>query len=210
MVTIRGTRKLRRSSTADKALSLAKKNQKQLVSSAKEKTYDGTGTVNQSGVMHNLNTIAEGTGEDEREGQAIKLKSISLRYVARSHNSSSNTLLRLILVRDTQQVIDTAPTPSMILQSVGGSPSADNPILAHYNVSQNKRFVVKMDRVVTVSDGTIQQKFGQAYIKCGTNVLYNGAATSDIQKGGYYLLVISNEATNLPSVNLQYRMQWYD
>lgn len=169
-----------------------------------EKKYIDTGivnSVNSSGAVLALTAIAQGDTNTTRNGNSILCKSVQLRgHVAFDVSTTRNISYRLFLVHDTQQVSDSSPTYSDIFS--GGS----QPVL---NLNHVGRFTILKSWSFAPSEQT--QFLIDEWINLGNHhVRYNGTANTDIQKGGLYLVHVSNLTATLPNLVAQARVPFYD
>ncbi len=108
-----------------------------------------------------------------------------------------------MLVWDNQQVADTAPTA---LQIFG---SATPTLFSHLNPESHGRFTIISDRTVYQSTVKLRQPL-KIIKRLSRHVRFNGAAATDLQKNGLFLVIYSNEATNTPSVQFQSFFRYVD
>ena len=189
-------------SAGKKALKLARKLNRDLRPEMKHATVDTiTSTVSSTPtVQGNLANIASGDTGILRDGDQICVKSLYFRYYVTQHVSATKSIIRLVLVKDNQQVADSSPAWTDIYESAS--------ITSHLNNETAGRFTILMDRVHTLGDRPLVA--GSAYKKMNHIVRYNGAAFTDIQKGGLYFFAISDEPTNVPSVVWSNRLSFTD
>ncbi len=155
-----------------------------------------------TGVSIHLTDIAQGDANTTRHGNQIKLKYIKLRMTLLKHATPVATFIRCLIVVDKQQEADTTPAIGNVLTSLV--------IDSAYDPANIGRFRILYDRVFTLVTGSSDYKFTQKYIKLNMSVRYNGVATSDIQKNGVYIMFLSDEATNTPTVNYNARLRFRD
>lgn len=156
---------------------------------------DNTGQVE-----GNLVNITQGETGNLRIGNVITVKSMYLRLYAYQDASATNTAMRFAIVQDNQQVADTAPVWTDIF-------TENHPCSQRKNTSL-QRFKVLADKMITFGDKKMYHT--ELYLKLNHVVRYNGIASTDIQKGGIYLLMVSNEVTNYPTVSWTYRVSFLD
>lgn len=161
------------------------------------------GTVSSTGSVHDFTEIAQGDAKNERVGNSLKTRNMTLRGQLR-HNSAGDQVqnLRLILVRDTQTVADGAPGFSDVVDDTGN-------VFSYLNADTVGRFDILHTLVLTVTDQNPSRTFkwnsGKQF-----HVRYNGSASTDIQRNGIYLLVYSDKATNTPTLQTAWRMSYID
>lgn len=192
-------------SARDVAISAMKgvKYLKGLVNSEVHKLESDIGaSVSDSGSITHLTPITQGDSTANRQGNSVLGKYLTCRGILTKHASATATQVRCMLFRDNQQVGDTSPGISDILQST----PYINSMLSSTTVG---RFTKLYDKLVFLSSN---KPSGQFVINLAvkSHVRFNGSASSDIQKNGLYLVLVSNEATNTPSVDAQARFGFYD
>lgn len=149
-----------------------------------------------------LNGIAQGDGVSARDGNSIKMTSLYLRYYASINASATNTQLRFVIVKDNQQVSDTSPSWSDVFTSTS--------TVSHLNVNTLGRFSILRDVVLDLNDVSNPNCSGEIYLKLNDHCRYNGTASTDMQKNGIYIMMVSSESTNTPSLLWTSRVNYID
>jgi len=167
--------------------------------------FNGTALSTAGGITH-LTGIAQGDTSATRTGNSIYLRSINGKILI-NHNSTATVdpqYVRLMLILDTQQIADTAPAVTDLLDN-----SSSALVHAHLNPATVGRFRVLWNQVLFVHEfkpGS-SLEFNKAFRH---HVRYNGANSTDIQRGAIYLVYMSNEPTNYPTMNANFRMSFHD
>lgn len=220
---VRGQRRSRRRNGGDSvgkyfgdAWSLAKRtayglNEIRKLVNVEEKVIEvdsASATFNTNGTIYSLSTIVQGTNFNERIGNSIKLQSIDVRYRIFMNTTSGNTVVRVIIFRDLDGY-GTAPTVTDVLAQGVGSTTAP---LAMHDFLNRKRFSYLYDYVDTLSPQGERGFATEVHIPHEGHILYLGstAAAASNGKGSLYMLVISDESTNTPSVAFQSRVVFTD
>lgn len=151
-----------------------------------------------------LTAVANGDGDGARTGNSILLRGLSFSMTWNMNASATNTWIRMVLVQDTQQIGDTAPAFTDVFDS--GSSNIINLL----NKNTLGRFKIIRDKVISFSSNSKTDYQKKGFIKFYNHVRYNGTASSDIQKMGLYLMFVSSEATNTPTVSSFWRIFYYD
>lgn len=176
-----------------------------LVNSEKYK-YDTSVSITSTstGVLHSLATVAQGDGDSARTGNSIFVRNLSIQGNT-SRNSSGTypdgQIVRIMLVKDGQQIGDTAPAVTDILETASVNSFLNSDTVGRFTVLWNKKYKL---------DSQNPNQLIKYNKKLWHHVRYNGTSGSDIQKGGLYLLIISNEATYGPAMGLQCRLSYHD
>jgi len=164
-----------------------------------------TTTPSTTAVITQLNAIAQGDLSSNRTGNSLLLKYLTMRVAVLASTSANQTLLRIIVFFDKQQIADTAPATTDLLSV--------NSTLAFLNNNAAGRFQVIDDRFINLdnlSKKSMHYKYYKSFAGSNIHCKYNGAASTDIQKNGLYVAFISNEATNTPSVTGLIRLGYHD
>lgn len=161
-----------------------------------------TGGLTSTGNVTTLTDILQGTGQSERDGTSIKMTSLLCRGNIVMNASATDTLVRHMWVIDNQQVGDSAPSVSDVLESV-------HP-LSPLNKATFGRFTILRDELQSFSSVSNTQKVIHFSMPLQHHVRYNGTTASDIQKGGLYYISVSDEATNGPQIDIRMRLRYVD
>lgn len=164
-------------------------------------TTIGAAITNAGAVTH-MTAVATGDLPINRTGSSILLKSFHIRCAISKHASATATVFRFILVKDKQQISDTSPAVTDILNS------AD--VLSHIVPDFQERWQIIKDQTFSLDAAHVLHTFDYRIARTGVHCRYNGTAGSDIQQGGHYLLLLSNEATNTPTASVISRLRFYD
>ena len=200
------TRKTQTTRTiATKALKIAKK-----AVLAEETKYNEIGPI--FGTQDNtadvtlVTSIPRGTGPTDRIGDKINVIGFQFNYWSIKGTTATATLLRFVLVHDTQQISDsTGPA----WQDVFSSTQTHG--LRNMSQQGSKRYKVIYDATVPLNAGYPSTGLTKKFISFKHPVLYNGSASTDIQKNGVYLMIQSNEAVGTaPTVLYNIRTLYKD
>lgn len=158
-----------------------------------------------SGAVSHLTAIAQGDTSAGRTGNSLLLRSLSYRFKLEINSSvTSNTTVTMIIFQDTQQVGDTSPAATDVLAQANTYSLLSTLTAGRFKILKRKSYLL-----TPASGGrpAIEQK---GFMKLYSHVRYNGTASTDIQKNGLYVLFISSESTNTPTVNGTFRIGYHD
>lgn len=163
-----------------------------------------TGTVPDSGAVTHITALAQGDGEGARTGNSIFVRSINWKgQVYRTTSGNANQTFRVMVIMDNQQLTDSSPGVTDILQSAT--------VYSHLNKNTVGRFSVLANKVFMLSSTGDLGKNLNINIPLKHHVRYNGSASTDIAKGGLYVLCISDQASaNYPSIQSEVRVSYHD
>lgn len=156
-----------------------------------------------SGTVVSLNAIGQGDDKDDRNGNSIKNKSLLVRMRAEQNSSATNTSLRVLFIRD-KQVNGSTPLVTDVLQ-------AANP-LSSLNTDYGKRFVVLADSLFSLSSNGTTCSHRKIFKKLGFHTEFGGTGNSvaDINSGAIWMLAVSDEATNTPTLFYNTKVRYLD
>lgn len=157
-----------------------------------------------AGITH-LTPIAQGDSNISRTGNSILAKTLNMQMEVVMHNSATSTFFRILVIQDKQQVADTPPTIADILEAS----SSTNSI---YEINTHGRFKILKNYHFSLDTYKARSKVIKFHYKFPKthHIRYNGSASSDIQKNGVYLVLLSNEATNAGNVNWYSTFTYHD
>lgn len=167
-------------------------------------------TPSDSGDIYPLSDIAQGDAQVNRTGNSILARSLMIRGDMTINASITQTVVRIMIIQDKQQVGDQIPTVANILESSFISTQ----FAPHAPLERDTlgRFKVLKSRVYTLSDQRPNSSFS-FFINMRQHIRYNGALASDIQKNGLYLLLISdvnNSTSSQPDIKLITKLTYHD
>lgn len=178
---------------------------KGLVNSEMLKIDDGGlgATITNTGSnVFSFTDIGQNDTASGRTGNSILLKSINIKMIIHQHASATQTTFRCILFQDNQQIADTTPGISNLLDGTS--------VIAFLNANQAGRFQVLKNWLITLDSAKQQMYRISHYQKFQHHVRYNGTAGTDIQKGGIYMIIYADEATNQPTLDYNFRTSYHD
>lgn len=194
----------KRNNDGTKALAIVKKLEKNV--ETKYKDLDVATAVSDAGAVQSMYLIAQGDSHATREGLKITVKSffMRMRVALGSGSAQASQTLRLILFRDNQQISDSTPAVGDILETI----DFDSPLA----LTNGGRFTVLMDKLVTINRASAEQRHFKVYKRLNSQVRFNGASSTDVQKNGLYLLYLSdiNAISQPPLIKYRTRVAYTD
>lgn len=165
-------------------------------------TYSANINPTNSGTMLSLNQLATGDGNGARTGNSVFMRRINAHFTVVNNVTAGQVFHRWILFIDNQQIGDTAPTATDILESADVRSSLNSTTAGRFKILKNWEFCTSQ-----IKGDTRVIKF---FRDIRHHVRFNGTASTDIQKGGIYLLFMSNQSTNTPSVSYNIKTSYHD
>lgn len=147
--------------------------------------------VDWTGRIHHLTAIAAGTAVTERVGRRVRLHGLNMRFrVERLSNTDFPIAFTMMVVLDTQQVGDNAPSASDIVAYTGDRDCGMG-ILNKANVPRFKVLYRNTFLLADIQSGMNAQLIDKYLRLPAVNVGYNGTASTDIERNGLYLCMFS-------------------
>jgi len=181
-----------------KLINIEEKNLETLVSAT---AFDTNGTV------YSISTVAQGTDYTQRVGDSIRMQHIQVRWRVFKNTSATQSMCRVILFRDLDGY-GTAPATGDVMQFAGVATAPLSPP----DWLNRKRFAIIRDDLVTLNNTGESSVCGTWQVPHNGHILYLGttAAAASNGKGSVYMLVISDESTNTPTIAFSSRIAFTD
>lgn len=168
------------------------------------KYVDNASTINPgtTGTFVLLNGLATGDTASTRDGRQVRFKSIQHKMILNLNASASATTVRCIFLIDTQPN-EAAPAAADVLQSVG--------LVAPRNLDYRKRFVILKDQNYRVNTD-MPERTVSWYRNLDMKTVYDdgGDTIASITTNSLYMLMLSDEAANTPTVTYYTRLRFID
>lgn len=164
----------------------------------------GTTVTNAGTYTSHLTAVAQGDGDSARTGNSIFVRNLRIRgQIIFSPTGGDIQNVTIMLVLDTQQIADTTSVNAALVLAAQNVDSPLNP----QNVG---RFSILYRRKFTLwSPDRLQSNFLINKV-LRHHVRYNGTTGGDIQKGGLYLIAISDQGANGPAISHYSRLSYHD
>lgn len=154
-------------------------------------TITSTSVTPSTPAMLGMQAIAQGDGDNSRTGNSIFVKSLSVRLIVKL-NVQQIRFIRVMIVRDTQQIADTPPTPADVMQVADNG----NGLVSFLNNKTRGRFDVLYDTRAALNPEGKDTFILNKTIPMRSHIRYNGSTASDIQKNGLYILYFVDAGTS--------------
>lgn len=151
-----------------------------------------------------LNGMGQGTTSITRTGDTVKWTSLLIRMSFNLHASATQSRIRVLIYRDKQ-------TNGALIADDNILASSTN-ILAPRNLDYDKRLKVYKDFVVMINTDRPEKQL-KIYIgklKFHTRYVDGNATISSISTNSMCIAIMSDEATNMPTVGYYCRMRFID
>lgn len=153
-----------------------------------------------------LTLLGQGDSVGQRTGNSMLLRSIYIRGFCQINSSvTGNTRITLMIVRDNQQQPDTTPLVTDILKTEDPDSMINTNTAGRYKIVWRKNIALYPQ-----STGSGSVRDIQKYFKLYDHVRFNGTTSTDIQKHGYYLVMVTSESTNFPTIDIETRIGYHD
>lgn len=166
----------------------------------------GPGTnIPNTGFITNITALSQGDGPNNRTGNSVLLRNLSYRFKLDINTSvTSNTTILMMLVKDTQTEADGIPAVTTILQS------STTWSLMNLLTAGRFKIIKRRNYTLTPASGGRPSFEIKGYHKIYDHIRYNGTTANDIQKNGYYMLWLSSETSNYPTIVGSMRIGYHD
>lgn len=205
-----GRRILRGASYAYAAYRMAK--QLKGLINVEKKFFDvnASGTQSSTATLINLSNIGQGDDYNQRNGNSILVQSIQGRFNLTMNDAAGTTQFRCIIFRDNDQR-GTDPAVSDLLEVTSNPGYFTSPLL-HY---VNKRFTILKDYNLMLDKSKALTKAWKYYIPFSSgkyHIKYQSTAAADGSnwEGALYMIVFSDQTTNLPTFTYHHRIRFTD
>lgn len=160
--------------------------------------------------VNHLTAIAQGVTESSRVGEDITLRKLVIKVGLNEWTTTNSTSVpkyhRLFLVKDKQQISDTSPAYTDIF-------TTNDPMSAMPLTANAERFVFLYTSPLISTNDLVQGTKSPAfeYSWSGTlRVGFNGTASTDIQKNGLYLVLLTTDSGGFMDLTGTVRLQFTD
>ncbi len=190
------------------ALLIAKKSLrkvKRLEKKVEVKIFDVDATTQTpavAGILTHMNAIPQGDGVEQRDGLSCNMIGFQLRYRVIQNAAATNTIVRVLIVRDKRQVESTDPSVLDVLLAAN--------VMSQRSRVNPKRFHIYYDKNHNLSDASNQNLSRKVFRKAKFKMQFIGAAGTTQTMNGLYLILMSDLAGNLPSVLFTFRCWFVD
>lgn len=152
---------------------------------------------NAGGLTH-VTQIAQGDDYDNREGRQVRARSFAVRGDVEMNGSATFSQIRVLwfIWKD-----DTAPTVTDVLDAAN--------VNAFLNLDKSDKYRILRDRYFTVNSDTPQKTF-KFFTRLRHKIKFDGTASSDYEHGSMWILYISDESVNTPTVTFRHRTRFVD
>lgn len=199
------------SSTAKKAnlaLAIAKTlaSQHKVEYKVKDVKDSGANMLNTGTVVHLL-PVAQGTDQDDRIGNEIELASIQMKFRIAINSAATTTFCRVLLVKDFD---NQGATPSINDILGTGTDYSDYLTCSFKHVDNKHRFSFLYDKTFTLGINAIGGIHQEYYKKVPLKIEYTSANSADMTNQQVFLVFLSNESTNYPTIRYFVRSKYTD
>lgn len=180
--------------TAQRALNVAQAVSKLINVEFKSHLASPANTCSTTVTITNLTAIAQGDDFDDRDGNKIRVKSLSLRGNMRMSESATQTRARIMIIRDNNGSTTAPLIGDLFLNAAaytGNRHKLSDP-------QTNSRFTVLLDKTFDMSDNGRKVYCWKYYKQLDHHAFFTGPASTDEGKGSLWVFSGSSEATNVP------------
>lgn len=164
-------------------------------------------TISWSGTTIHCTGVSQGDDVDGRQGNSILGRSLWIQLLFNANATSTSSYIRMIVYRDKMNQGATPLATEVLTPALVSSANAP---LAPLNVDQTSRFQIMYDKRFIVSSDSKDMVKVAKYLNFQNHVKFTGTAGTDEFQNHLYILLISNEQTNTPTVGGVIRFGYYD
>ena len=176
-----------------------------LAAQAEVKIFDiaqQTNLIGNAGVVFNLNAIPDGDGRNERSGSSLYAFQLDFRWDWAINVADNVSKCRLIIFSDSRQVNNTQPTVLNLL-------AVANPN-SQFTFENRVRFKILADVTQVIDSTSPQMVAGHIVKRLKLKCKYTGAAAATWSDNGLFLVVLSDETVNFPTLRFTSRLKYND
>lgn len=189
----------------NKALRLAKYAVKMMNVEFKNVDTSFSSSVDSSGTIQNIMSISQGDSNSQRDGRSVKFVSIALKGRMEINTSAVTTNVRVLLVRQLN-MNQTLPTVLDVLQT--------STINSLRNLDNTDNVKVLYDKRWNLDPNSYNQKLFSINRKLNIRPQYaignTGGGLTALERNGIYLLLLTSEAANTPTIAFESRLRFID
>lgn len=165
------------------------------------------GNIVDTGSITLLNPVSAGNDANQRSGNSILGKYLTIRMTATCEPTATTTYLRVIILMDLNGQ-GVAPTLASILQDI----TIGDGINSAKNIDNTDRFWILKDKVIPLDIADSRTAVRKWYIPLNTHLKYSGTNATDVDTNAIYAVMLSDQGTGTyePYVNFYCRLAFYD
>lgn len=190
------------------ALKLAKRLAKLINIETKFFDFSTTQAPTFSGTIDWVTNVIQGVGLSQRVGDSLRAQSFEICWTASMNTlETKNTVLRFLLVKDFENA-GSVPAVADIIESTGSSTA----ILSPPDFINRNRFVIVDDVIVQLDNSGENALVYRKKYPINNHLKYRGTAgtAADIAEGNLFVIFLSDENGNNPSVKYYSRLVYTD
>ncbi len=180
---------------------------KRAVAGTFEKKFQNTffsDTVGVAGNFLDITTITQGDAYFERVGQHLDIKDIMLRMQFDCSNAATSTYCRVLVFRWWIDNAVAAPSLAGLFEDTGNSVWQSN---YKHDI---REFTVLYDKAVALDPAGNQMKILNVLLRNNLKTKVGYAAAANTGTNHVYVLVMSDEATNVPTITYHAGVRYTD
>lgn len=163
-----------------------------------DETYS-TSSLSTTADIQKLTAVAQGDTSISRDGNSILLKRLTIRIKCEMNASASFTEVRYIIFRWKNN-------DDPVVGDILANPTSTTSFL---DIDQSRHYDILDSQIINLNDQKpsvlIQKNFN-----LNSHIKYDGSSANSITYGGIWILMLSNEATNYPTVEYESRIRFID
>lgn len=168
---------------------------------------NSTQAFGQTGTVIQLTNLVQGLTDITRVGSQVKITSAYIQIYLTLNAIAPHSIVRLLLVHD-KQTNQAVYATSDLLETVGTASSIVSPL----NLDNKFRFQILKDKRYVLSSAGPSNRVVKMFIPLQQLIRYdaNAGTIADLSSSSLSLVLISDEATNMPNANYFVRLRYVD
>lgn len=154
-----------------------------------------------------LNAIAQGDGYNQRNGQSVINKSVTINYALTMNSVAVFTSIKIALVMDKKPDVTALTTAATVY-------GAASNYLSQVDKEENgDRYVILKSEIINLDSAYRRTYFNKWHVDLTeTHTLWDGTtgAIADFEKNALFIVAVSDQPTNLPVLDVNARFRYFD
>lgn len=164
--------------------------------------------ITDTGVISQCTNIPQGDTVQSRDGNQLKITQMIFNYMITSNVSSVSSAVRVMIVHD-KQTNGAIWTPADLFADASVFDVQVSPL----NIDNNHRFRILYNKLHVIPFGSARSAVNRRFIKKMALKLRFKSSTpsiADLTQDSLSVFMVSNEATNTPTVTFNMRLRYVD
>lgn len=170
-------------------------------------TFSALTAISTTPQIVQVTNTQQGSTAETRVGEQIKLTSLYFKYTLEANANAVNTFTRILIIQD-MQTNGAIYTAADVFENSSGNADIVSPL----NLKNKYRYRILYDKIHNFQDTgrkTAQDSFYKS-IQMLIRYKSNNGDITDLSSNSLSIYLVSNQATNTPSINYSMRLRFVD